>query len=60
MSAGTDLLNDVALGTGQIDWPSVLKAAKEAGVKYYFIEDESPLVEQQIPVTMRYLKQVSW
>jgi sugar phosphate isomerase/epimerase len=56
----TDLRNDVALGTGQIDWPSILKAAKKAGVKYYFIEDESPIVEEQIPVTMHYLETVKW
>jgi sugar phosphate isomerase/epimerase len=56
----TDLHNDVALGTGQVDWPKVLKAAKKAGVKYYFIEDESPLVEEQIPVTMKYLESVKF
>ena len=60
LSAGTDLRNDVALGTGQIDWPAVLKAGKDVGIKYYFIEDESPLVEDQIPVTMRYLEQVQF
>jgi sugar phosphate isomerase/epimerase len=56
----TDLRNDVALGTGQVDWPSVLLAAKMAGVKYYFIEDESPFVEKQIPVTMKYLETVKF
>jgi hypothetical protein len=38
--------------------PAILKAAKKAGVKYYFIEDESPSSEQQIPVSLRYLEQV--
>lgn len=46
----------VALGTGMIPWPAVLKAAKKAGVKYYYIEDESPLASTQIPVTLEFLK----
>jgi sugar phosphate isomerase/epimerase len=60
LAGGTDVKNDVALGTGQIDMPAVLKAAKEIGVKWYFIEDESPSSEQQIPQTLHYLEQVSF
>jgi sugar phosphate isomerase/epimerase len=60
LSGGTDVRNDVALGTGQIDMVSVLRAAKKAGIKWYFIEDESPDSEQQIPVSLRYLEQVKW
>lgn len=60
LSGGTDVRNDVALGTGQIDMPAVLHAAKKAGVKYYFIEDESPDSEQQIPQSLKYLEQVKW
>ena len=54
----TDLTNDVALGTGQVDWPALLSAAQELGVKYYFIEDESPTVVDQIPQTLKFLEQV--
>jgi len=50
------LTDDVAVGTGQINWPEVLKAAKDAEVKHYFIEDESPTVLDQIPQTLSYLK----
>jgi sugar phosphate isomerase/epimerase len=57
-SGGTDPVNDVALGTGQMNWPAILKAAQKAGVKYYFIEDESPTVLEQIPQTLRYLEAV--
>src|SRR6266498_4561607 len=32
--------NDVALGTGEIDIPAILKEAKKVGIKHYFIEDE--------------------
>lgn len=52
----TDLTNDVALGTGQVNWPAVLRAAAKAGVKHYYIEDESPTVLEQIPVSLKYLE----
>lgn len=56
LSGGTDVQNDVALGAGQIDLPPLLRAAKQAGVKWYFIEDESPSVELQLPVSLRFLE----
>lgn len=56
LTGGTDTRNDVALGTGQIDVPKVLKAAKAIGIKHYFIEDESPNHAAQIPVTIAYIK----
>ena len=52
--------NDVALGTGMMDWPAILEAAQEVGIKYYFIEDESPTSEEQIPVSLRFLEKVKW
>jgi sugar phosphate isomerase/epimerase len=58
LSGGTDVSNDVALGTGQMDMPAILRAARKAGVKYYFIEDESPSVTEQLPVSLKYLKDV--
>jgi len=58
LTGKTDVRNDVVLGTGQVDWPSVLAAAKKAGVKYYFIEDESPDVLTQIPATIKFLREV--
>jgi sugar phosphate isomerase/epimerase len=51
---------DVALGAGQIDLAAVLRAAKKAGVKWYFIEDESPSCETQIPESLRFLERVRW
>lgn len=46
----------VAVGDGQIDWPAVLAAAEKAGVKYYFLEDESVQPLKDIPASLRYLK----
>jgi sugar phosphate isomerase/epimerase len=58
LTGSSDVKNDVALGTGQIELPPLLRAAKKAGVKWYFLEDESPSCEQQIPVSLRYLESV--
>jgi sugar phosphate isomerase/epimerase len=60
LTGGTDVKNDATLGEGLMDLPAILKAAKAAGVKYYFIEDESPWSEQQIPKSLRYLEQVKF
>ncbi|HYE73837.1 MAG TPA: sugar phosphate isomerase/epimerase, partial [Blastocatellia bacterium] len=56
----SDVKNDVAIGTGMMNWPAILKAAQKAGVKYYFIEDESPTVVDQIPISLRYLERVKF
>lgn len=48
--------DDVALGTGQVDWPTLLRTAAKTGVKHYFIEDESPTVLDQLPVSLKYLE----
>jgi len=37
-----------------------LEAARETGVKYYFIEDESPTVLEQIPQSLKFLEQVKF
>jgi sugar phosphate isomerase/epimerase len=60
LTGKTDVANDVILGTGQMDWASILPAAKKAGVKYYFIEDESPTAPDQIPQSLKFLAQVSF
>jgi sugar phosphate isomerase/epimerase len=60
LTGSSDVKNDVAMGTGQIDYHRILPAAAKAGVKWYFIEDESPTSEKQIPQSVRYLKEVKW
>lgn len=59
LSGTTPVENDVALGTGQLDLPRILAAAKEAGVKHYYIEDESPSVDTQVPRSLEYLKKLT-
>lgn len=46
---------NVPLGTGMIDYPSVLKAARDAGTRLYYIEDEHVNVVKQVPQTLQYL-----
>ncbi|HAB15287.1 MAG TPA: sugar phosphate isomerase/epimerase [Verrucomicrobiota bacterium] len=58
LTGKTDPNNDVPLGQGQLNWPDILKAAKESGVKHYFIEDEAATAPQQIPLSLKYLEQV--
>ncbi|MFN8255661.1 MAG: TIM barrel protein [Bacteroidales bacterium] len=60
LSGGTAVENDVALGTGQLNIPEILKAAKKAGVEHYYIEDESPDYARQVPKTMAYLKSLKY
>ena len=48
--------NDVALGTGELDLPAILKEAKKIRIKHYFIEDESSNITIQVPQSIAYLK----
>lgn len=48
--------NDVELGSGQIDIPTVLRAAEKAGIHHYYIEDESDNIIVQVPKSITYLK----
>lgn len=56
LTGGTPPENDVVLGQGQVDIPEILRLAKKAGVKHYFIEDESNKEYEQMPQSIAYLK----
>lgn len=47
---------DVPLGTGQVDWRAVLRAAIKAGASLYYVEDESADPWGHIPQSLQYLK----
>ncbi len=55
-----DVESDVALGTGQLDLPAILKEAEKIGVKHYYIEDESSKSVQQIPESIRYIRKIGF
>jgi len=58
--SSTELTNDVTLGTGQVDWAPLVRTAMKVGVKYFFIEDESPTATTQIPESLKFLKQLKY
>jgi sugar phosphate isomerase/epimerase len=51
-----DVETNVVLGTGDVGIAEIMKEAKKAGVKHYFIEDESSHSVNQIPKSLDYLK----
>lgn len=55
MTGWTSQENDVVLGTGQINIPPIIKAAKAAGIEHYYIEDESSASVTQVPQSIAYL-----
>ena len=55
-----DVETNVILGQGQIDIKGVVQKAHQLGVRYMFIEDESSRVEQQVPESFKFLKDISF
>jgi sugar phosphate isomerase/epimerase len=51
-----DTDSNVALGTGQINIASIMKAARKSDIEHFYIEDESNAVTAQVPVSLSYLK----
>ncbi len=51
-----DKESNVVLGTGDVNIAEVMKAAREIGIKHYFIEDESSRALEQVPQSIAYLK----
>ena len=47
-----------AIGHGQGDFPAILEAAQEIGIKYFFIEDETQEVLTQIPKSLEFLSTI--
>jgi len=47
---------NVVLGAGDVGIADIMKVAKQYGVKYYFIEDESPHSMEQVPQSLAFLK----
>lgn len=60
LSGKTDVENDVTLGTGQVNYPAVIAAAKKIGIQHYFIEDESSTSLDQIPASVAFMKKLGF
>ncbi len=55
-TGGAPATDKVIVGTGQIDWPTLLKASRAAGIRHFYIEDESPDPLANIPQSLKYLR----
>ncbi|MFZ1791781.1 MAG: DUF4440 domain-containing protein [Saprospiraceae bacterium] len=55
-----DKERNVVLGLGDVNIAEVMKASKEIGVKYHFIEDESARAMVQVPQSLAYLKSLNY
>lgn len=58
LSGKTSTDHDVTLGTGQIDLKKVLKASKKSSIEHYYIEDENVKAWDQVPQSLKYLKEM--
>ncbi|MEK9740938.1 MAG: sugar phosphate isomerase/epimerase [Flavobacteriaceae bacterium] len=54
-----DVETNVVLGTGQVDIKGIVKTARDLGVRYMFIEDESSRVLEQVPQSLKFLKSIN-
>lgn len=52
--------NDVPLGEGELDFPSILKEANRIGIKHMFIEDESEHELEALPKSISYLRNLRY
>jgi sugar phosphate isomerase/epimerase len=50
----------VVLGKGQLDWAAIFHMADRAGIKLYYIEDESQIAPQQVPETKEFLEHLRY
>jgi sugar phosphate isomerase/epimerase len=50
--------DNVVVGQGQIDWPVVLRTARELGVVHFLVEDETPSPLESIPASLEYLRKL--
>jgi sugar phosphate isomerase/epimerase len=48
----------VPLGQGLVDIPAALRAARETGVRHYYIEDEAVDAARQLSESLRYLESI--
>ncbi len=51
-----DVETNVVLGTGQVAMAELVAKAKELGIEYMFIEDESSRVVEQVPLSLAFLR----
>ena len=55
-NGNADVETNVVLGSGDVGIADIMKVAKKAGVKHFFIEDESSRSMEQVPLSLAFLK----
>jgi sugar phosphate isomerase/epimerase len=58
LAGNADVETNVVLGTGDVGIKEIMKIARKAGVKHFFIEDESSHAVEQIPQSLAFLKSI--
>jgi sugar phosphate isomerase/epimerase len=53
-----DVEANVVLGTGDVGIEAIVKAGRKAGIRHFFIEDESSRQWEQVPQSVAYLKTI--
>lgn len=51
---------NVVLGTGDVNIEAIVRAGNKAGIKHYFIEDESSRQWEQVPQSIAFLKTIKY
>lgn len=60
LSGGLPAEDKSVIGEGQVDWPTLLKAAEEDGFEHFYLEDESPDPINTAPQSVEYLKSLTY
>jgi sugar phosphate isomerase/epimerase len=50
---------NVVVGSGELDFPAILKASAKAGVEIHFLEDEHPDSMAQLPQSLAYVRRLA-
>jgi len=58
LTGHADVETNVTIGTGSIDYATIVREARKLGVKYLFIEDESSRSITQVPASLKYLTSI--
>ncbi len=58
-SGGAPKEYDVTLGTGQIDFERLLRAAQHSNIEFFYIEDETEDVVSRVPRSRDYIKSIT-
>jgi sugar phosphate isomerase/epimerase len=58
LSGGLPAEQQAVIGEGQVNWADVMAAAKKDGLKYYYLEDETPDPIVNVPKSLVFLERL--